>query len=191
MKLCHCIRRDLGMVIVISEWSWHASRENNDVSRLCREAKSLLLPSTAELCNQELNAVPGQLRYNWSLTRSQKLAFAINWLSDTQKFFPNLQTSKETSLNLNSKGSHAPQEHKQTWNRLENYSRGVTFDWSRWEVSKVGVATPRSTDGRKVTSPETRVGPDRLGNCWCRQMNGQVKGVPLESPFSPLLPQKQ
>lgn len=34
---------------------------------------------------------------------SQKLEFAINWLNDTQKFFPNLQTSKETSLNLNSR----------------------------------------------------------------------------------------
>lgn len=32
---------------------------------------------------------------------SQKLEFAINCLNDTQKFFPNLQTSKETSLNLN------------------------------------------------------------------------------------------
>lgn len=34
---------------------------------------------------------------------SQKLEFAINWLNDTQKFFPNLQTSRETSLNLNSR----------------------------------------------------------------------------------------
>lgn len=34
---------------------------------------------------------------------SQKSEFAINWLNDTQKFFPNLQTSKETSLNLNSR----------------------------------------------------------------------------------------
>lgn len=32
---------------------------------------------------------------------NQKLEFAINWLNDTQKFFPNLQTSKDTSLNVN------------------------------------------------------------------------------------------
>lgn len=64
LKSCHCIRSALGTVIVISEGSWHASRENNDVFRRCREAKSLLLPSTAELCNQRLNAIPGQSGYN-------------------------------------------------------------------------------------------------------------------------------
>lgn len=189
MKSCHCIRSGLGTVIVISEWSWHASRENNDALRICRENPCFF---QARLNFVTKSLMPYQVSWDVIVSNqnSQKSEFAINWLNDTQKFFPNLQTSRD-KFEPEHQGNHAPQEHKQTWHQLENYSWGITFDWSRWEVAKVGVATQRSADGREVMSPEMRVGADRLGNCWCRQMNAHIKGVPLEYPFPPLLLQKQ
>lgn len=79
--------------------------------------KTMMFPGSAEKQNPcffqaRLNFVTKSLmpyQVSWyiivSNQNSQKLVFAISWLSDTQKFFPNLQTSKETSLNLNSRVS--------------------------------------------------------------------------------------
>lgn len=75
--------------------------------------KTMMFPDSAEKQNPcfiqaQLNFAAKRLmpyQVSWDIIvsnqNSQKLEFAICWLSDTQKFFPDLQTSKETSWNLN------------------------------------------------------------------------------------------